>query len=253
MKTSPLETAKRFVSAEFAQCSAAIMGGSAARGEYNENSDIDFVIVDHSVHVPYHEIFRFEDWDIEVFAFGGYTYEDFFQENARMGIPTLQRICAEGILICDRNGDGRRLQERAKKALAAGPAPWTLDEMNRARFELTHLLLDLISAKSYPETVFVANDLAKSAHHFILRIHGRWTGEGKWMIRELEQYDVQVCRQFVSVFTHLYRTGEKEQVVAWIDEILAPYGGRLSAGFRESSVLAVHYVQQDHEIFPEEE
>jgi hypothetical protein len=253
MKTSPRETAAQFVRAEFAHCSAAIMGGSAAREEYTEHSDLDLVIVDHTIPAPSHEIYRFGDWDIEVFAFCGGTYEDFFQENAREGIPTLQRICAEGILIVDRGGEGMRLQERAKKALAAGPVPWTLDDMNRARFELTNLLLDLTAAKSYAEAVFVANELAKAAHHFILRIHGRWTGFGKWMIRELERFDEQLCRQFIAVFTRLYQTGEIDQVVAWIDELLAPYGGRLLAGFRESSVLAAHADLQEREIFPDEE
>lgn len=65
----------------------------------------------------------------------------------------------------------------------------------------------------------------------MLRTNNKWFGASKWIVRSLREYDTNFAEQFVAAFDTFYRSGEKDQVIKLVDEILAPYDGRLFDGF----------------------
>src|SRR6476659_10176637 len=89
---------RSFVERYFPECSAAFLGGSVIRGEATPTSDLDIVIVTTSKDAPYRESFVEFGWPIEAFVHTKDSLKDFFASDAKRRTPSLQTMCAEGIV-----------------------------------------------------------------------------------------------------------------------------------------------------------
>lgn len=231
MRNTAEDAAIQFTNRQFPDASIIILAGSVASGHITKHSDLDLLIVDDTQDGPFHACYVESGWPIEVFVITHKTYKKMFRVNYVAGLGTLQRMCAEGKLLKDA-GSGVKLQAEARKLLDKGPPQWSLDEMNFKRYEITECLEDLADTWKSGEELFVAGKLAQLIHEFVLRVNGKWVGDGKWMVRALHRYNPQFCERYVSTFQRFYQTGQREELIHLADEILEPYGGRLFAGFR---------------------
>ncbi len=66
---------------------------------------------------------------------------------------------------------------------------------------------------------------------FILRAQGRWAAAAKWIPRTLAAFDPAVEARFTAAFDALFERRDVAGVIAFADELLAPFGGRLFAGY----------------------
>jgi predicted nucleotidyltransferase len=232
MRLPSKEAASRFIERHFPNCNAAILSGSVVLGLETERSDLDLVVLDDSQSNPFRASYFEFEWPIEAFVVTKETYRYFFEISRYEAIPSLQRMCATGVIVKD-DGSAEELIREAKDMLQEGPYPWTEEEMRKARYEITECLEDLTGSASHDEDMFIVNRLAGLVHEFVLRVNGRWIGEGKWAVRSLKQFDEAFCRQFLKELDLFYKTGQKENLTAFVDRVLEPYGGRFFAGFRQ--------------------
>lgn len=233
MRISARQAAIKFVESYFPNCEVAYLAGSVVRGEETESSDLDIIIIDSSVGESYRQSLTEFDWPIEVFVHNMFTYKNFFKENIDRARPSLPQMCAEGIILRD-TGHASRIKNEALQLLKAGPTPWKSIEIERARYHLTDLLNDLEGSTNGIEDLFVVSKLADLTHEFVLRVNGHWIGEGKWIIRALKEYNEDFAARFAEVFDLYYSSREKAGVIHFVDEIIAPYGGRLFEGYSSS-------------------
>lgn len=230
MRMEAGEAANTLVKERFPDCRAAILGGSIVRGEATVQSDLDIVVIDDSLGSSYRESLYAYGWPVELFVHNSTSYRDFFESDCKEGTPNLPNLCAEGIILVD-DGFAGDLRAEARAVLEKGPEPWTEEDILLKRYRISDLLDDFEASGNRGEDLFTANALAYALHEFVLRMNGQWIGGAKWIPRALKRYDEPFCERFVSEFDHFYRTGEKEELIAFTDKILAPYGGRLFDGF----------------------
>ncbi|HEU5139847.1 MAG TPA: nucleotidyltransferase domain-containing protein [Bacillales bacterium] len=224
------DAAKALVKERFADCRTAILGGSVVRGEATARSDLDIVVIDDRHDASYRESLYAYGWPVELFVHNSTSYRDFFESDCKEGTPSMPKMCSEGIVIKD-DGFADQLKKEARDLLEKGPEPWTETDILMKRYGISDLLDDLEGSDERGEDLFTANALAYSLHEFILRMNGCWIGGAKWIPRALKRYDEELCYRFVEVFDHFYITRNKEKLIAFADEILTPYGGRLFDGF----------------------
>ncbi|TWT01144.1 nucleotidyltransferase domain-containing protein [Planomicrobium sp. CPCC 101079] len=225
-----MKAAIEFIEKGFPCCQCALLAGSTVRGEATPRSDLDIVVFDEQLEASYRESFVENGWPIEVFVHNFVSYKDFFQSDCRRGRPSLPMMVAEGIAI--REDDRlKALKREAVQLLENGPEPWTFDTIQAKRYFLTDLLDDFIGSSDRMEDLFIANALAEAASEFVLRTNRRWTGQSKWILRALRNFNPDFAKQFSDGFEEFYRTGDKEKIIALVDLLLRPYGGRLFAGF----------------------
>src|SRR5689334_15400538 len=98
-------------------------------------------------------------------------------------------MCAEGLVLRDRDGLAERIKAEARDWLARGPEPLTPREIREARYALTDRLDDFIGATRPEEGMFAAQELATLAAEFVLAAQRAWSGRGKWLIRALRRFD----------------------------------------------------------------
>ncbi|QDP39405.1 nucleotidyltransferase domain-containing protein [Radiobacillus deserti] len=229
-RLSPIEAAQQFIEKHFPNCQGAFLGGSTARGEYSKTSDLDIVVIDNSFNKSYRESLIEFSWPIEVFVHNRTSYQAFFESDKKRARPSLPRMIAEGIVLKD-DGEMEAIRKEAAELLELGPEPWSKDVIDMKRYFITDALDDFIGSTNRAEDLFIANALTEQASEFVLRTNGKWIGASKWVVRSLKEYDGVLAQQFVSSFDLFYRNGDKSKVINLVDEILAPFGGRLFEGF----------------------
>jgi hypothetical protein len=123
-------------------------------------------------------------------------------------------------------GDPVSWQERCAKVLAGGPSPLTEAERDRARYALTDLLDDLTHAADPGELTVIAACAWQSAGEHSLSFAGRWSGSGKWLLRELSQWDP------VSADRWLAAHNDPAAIAVYVRQLLDDNGGPLFEGYQ---------------------
>lgn len=226
----PVEAASLFIEEFYPQCQGAVLAGSVVRGEATDTSDLDIVIFDNKISASYRESLIQFGWPIDVFIHNLTSYKAYFNSDIERARPSLPSMVAEGIILKD-EGIIESIKIEAKKLLNKGPAEWSKETINFKRYFLTDTLDDFIGCKNRAEELFIANHLAELASEFVLRTNRQWIGSSKWIVRALKRYDLKFANRFIDAFDGFYRTGEKENVIKIVEEILVPFGGTLFEGF----------------------
>jgi hypothetical protein len=130
----------------------------------------------------------------------------------------------------DADGSGQRWQAALGERLAAGPDPLPAEDLASERYMITDLLDDLAGACDPGERTVIAAVLWERMERLWLAGHRRWTGSGKWLLRELRSADLATADRMLGAL-HAALAGGTDDLILLADEILAPFGGRLFNGY----------------------
>lgn len=229
-RVEPINAAHQVVNKYFPNCIGALLAGSVVRGEATETSDLDIVIFDKNSAAPYRESLVDFGWAIEIFVHDLVSYKRYFKIDCERARPTLPKMVSEGIVLKD-EGIITSIKQEANDMLEKGPEEWTAETINTKRYFITDALHDFIGSSNRAEEIFIANALADLVSEFVLRTNRKWIGHSKWVVRALNHYDEQFAKQFVEAFDLFYRTGEKNSVIQFVENMLEPFGGQLFDGY----------------------
>ncbi|KGM44663.1 nucleotidyltransferase domain-containing protein [Neobacillus niacini] len=226
----PCKAAELFILNDFPSCQGALLAGSVVRGEATETSDLDIVIFDSNLSSAYRESVIEFGWNIEVFVHNLTSYKEFFKSDCERARPSLPKMVSEGIVLRD-SGFLDLIKQEARDLLEKGPEAWSAETIRIKRYFITDALDDFIGCIMRAEEIFIAHTLAEMVSEFVLRTNRQWIGTSKWILRSLKNYDEKFAYKFVEAFDAFYKTGDKNKIIAMVDDILQPYGGRLFHGF----------------------
>ncbi|WP_407548911.1 nucleotidyltransferase domain-containing protein [Streptomyces sp. Pv4-95] len=228
--SDPVAAARDIVRAHHPQARAAFLGGSAPTERRTATSDLDIVVVLEGEPAPSRHSFRHAGWPVELFAHTERSWRAFIERETAARRSPLLWMCAAGVLLLDRDGVGELLAGEARTRAAAGPPPVTTTELDDRRYALSDLLDDLEGCEEATERLFVVTELARRTGELVLLRHGAWLGGGKWLARRLEDVDPGFPERLRAA-VRAALDGGSGPLVALIDEVLEPVGGRLWAGY----------------------
>ncbi|RSK26279.1 nucleotidyltransferase domain-containing protein [Bacillus sp. HMF5848] len=233
MRDSIKRIAEQFIVSHYPESDIVWIGGSTAYGNVTTESDIDIIIIDET-ETPRLECYHFLGWKIEAFIYTASSLEFQFHTAKYRGVPTIIKMCAEGVLIEDKNGNGDKYQREAKMLYEQGPHLWDEGKINEARYLITDFLSDFRSSEDFGESLFILNKLIDMLTELILRADGNWIGEGKWFARSLKSYDKDIYEKLVK-YTKIYmNTNDKTELISFIQTTLDNYDGELFVGYKRS-------------------
>lgn len=231
MRDSIKRIAQQFIVSHFPKSDIVWIGGSAVSGNLTSESDIDIIIIDET-ETPRLECYHFLGWKIEAFIFTALSLDFEFQTAKYRGMPTIIKMCAEGLLIEDKQGDGKEYQREARILYEQGPQLWDEGKINEARYQITDLLSDFRSSEDFEESLFILNKLIDTLTELILRADGNWVGVGKWMARNLKLHDKDMYNKLVKYTKTYMNTNDKTELISFIQSTLDNYGGELFVGYK---------------------
>ncbi|TFD99907.1 nucleotidyltransferase domain-containing protein [Jeotgalibacillus sp. R-1-5s-1] len=228
METQVLSIAEKYVETYFPDCEVALLSGSFARGDQTASSDLDLFILDPKQ--SYRKSAFFEGKPVEVFVYSSESLPYTFYIEKQQGIPLIIRMCSEGIIL--RGGTtAQNLIDKGKQLLMEGPDELPSYRVDELRYVISDMLTDLEASSHRMENDFTVCSLIEVLHFFILRMNRCWTGEGKWVYRSLKAFDPALCESLNTCLNDYFKIQNKNSLIQFIDQQLAPYGGRLFDGY----------------------
>jgi hypothetical protein len=107
-------------------------------------------------------------------------------------------MCAEGIILIDRDGSAQRIKQEAQVLLDQGPEPLSAVEVTKLRYQLTDNLDDFAGSVRPGESFFIAATVAELTTALTLGYHRQWIGKGKWMPRALHAFGTQLAQRLIN-------------------------------------------------------
>jgi len=234
----PVSSARRIVQQHFPQARAAWLGGSVATGQYTTTSDLDITVLLDGPPAPFRTSQTFDQWPVEFFVQTEESLMRFCAEDRARRRPTTMRLVGSSIVLVDNDGSGLRLQSLLHQMDNEGPPPSSPDELDGMRYGVSELLSDLTTAPTADECLTVAAALLREAADLLLGANRRWSGSGKWLLREIEAFDddqdtghAAALIQGLRAAANGNTTGMREAVL----DILTSCGGLLFDGFRRDA------------------
>ncbi|MCL7375450.1 nucleotidyltransferase domain-containing protein [Streptomyces sp. 35G-GA-8] len=231
----PVLAARELVAERHPRARAAFLGGSVLTPRRTPLSDLDVVVLLADGADPYRESLRFAGWPAELFVHTRDSWEGYVGREILERRSPLLFMCAAGTLLVDRDGVGAGLQEYARRLVAKGPPRVTAAELDDRRYPLTDLLDDLVGCGDPGERLFIVTEVARRTAEFALLAEGAWLGGGKWLSRRLAEARPGLPERLTAA-VRAALDGDTDALVALAEEVLAPAGGRLWAGYRRQGV-----------------
>src|SRR6202046_4003367 len=225
------ELVRRDCADHFAHAGA-LLAGSVARGTATHASDIDLVLIFERLGHAWRETVTINGIAVEIFAHDPETLAWFFDQDRRIaGTCSLAAMISEGVAVTPPGPLIARAKALAAAAMALGPPPLDAEDIARRRYIITDLAEDLRGGGTPGEIIAAAARLYEQLGDLILRSSGQWSGSGKALARRIEHSDPALAMRFEHAFGALFRHGHTAQILGLVEELLAPLGGPLSAGY----------------------
>lgn len=231
-----LSLTERFLTERFADADFAFVAGSIMRGTGTPSSDIDLVVL-HSAPPHAHRGSEvFEGVPFEAFVHDEGTLRWFLDADVKAGRPVLIRMVMEGVPIGPRPQRADALRREAEALFVKGPPRLDQEALDRMRYVISSMLIDLADERPDFERVAIGAALYQALGDFILRSNGQWTGAGKWLPRQVTAFDPALGGVFVAAFDALFREGEARPLLDCAEQVFAPHGGLLFDGYRADAL-----------------
>lgn len=231
MRRDPVAVANALLTERYPSATAAFLAGSVIRGEHTVTSDLDFVVVFRQLPNAYRESLLWEEWPVEAFIHDSETLRYFCEEDCRVGVPSLPAMVSEGIELPQPNDLSKELKAYADALLRAGPIPWSDRQISDSRYSITDLVEDMKAPRSKDELHASAARLYPLLADHYLRTRHMWSARGKSIPRRLDSVSPAMGAAFREAFREVFEKGTPERVFALCEEVLAPTGGWLFAGY----------------------
>ena len=227
-RPEPVDAAEAFVRERFPRCRWAILSGSVITAARTPGSDLDIVLMQDGG-TAHRESLRFRGWPVELFAQTEGHLRHFLDQDLTARRPSLHRMIATGRILRDTDGEGAATQRDCAEVLAAGPRPFSAEELDRQRYGVTDLLDDARSAVDPAERLVIGSTLWRATATLFLDVRGHWRGEGKWLWRELRDCDPAWAARWLAA------RDDVDSACVIAEEVLTASGGPLFDGFRQDA------------------
>lgn len=232
-KPDPVDTARALVVERFPLARQAWLAGSVVRGEATETSDLDIpVLLDDAD--PHRETLTYRGWLVEVFVHTEESIYRFLARDVARRRPTLARMVSTGVPLLPPEGGAEIIRKECADLLARGPQPLTDLDLAHMRYALTDQLDDLAGGALPPILDAIIIDIWRGCLELVLARAGRWSGSGKWLVREVQALDLDEGSDYARGLhsaLHEALSGDHRALTRMADEILLGAGGRLADGF----------------------
>lgn len=234
MGTTVVTVAVGLVTQRFPNARAAWLGGSVAAGQQTPTSDLDITVLIDGPPAPYRFSEVTHGWPVEYFVQTEESLLQFCEADYGRRRPTTMRLVGASIILLDRDGSGQRLQAALHQMDHDGPAPVSDSDLERRRYAITDQLSDLVAARTDDETLIVAAAVIRELGNFLLAVNRRWSGSGKWLLREMTTLDQELNTHYATGLCDGLRAatnGDPHPLHTIGMAILGEFGGPIFDGF----------------------
>ena len=230
-----LTAAKNSLKKHYPDALCAFVAGSILRHEATATSDIDIIVLYDDTFQDIHRNSVIEDgWPIEFFVHNRRANDYFINKDHQSGRCLVAHMLITGIALPHECAFTQERRSAAQAAIDGGPPHLTHSELETRRYFITDSVDDLDPHKPSIERYGTLSRLYEQLGDLFLRGQGKWSGLGKSLGRLIRQHDPVFATRFEKAFASAY-LNDFTAVTKLVDEVLAAYGGRLFAGYKNAA------------------
>jgi len=231
-----LLAAQNCFSNRFNGASHMFVAGSMMRGEGNERSDIDLVVVYPKLPRAWRVSFITDGFPVEAFVHDPETLAYFVQGDVDSGAPIIVHMIANGVIISGDPKEAENLQQQAREIFARGPNPLSGERYDTMRYFLSDLIDDLSAKRPLDEIAALSALIYPRLIDLVLLGSNQWTGKGKWGPRLLRRSDPALADVATKAFAEAVQ-GDAAALLALAEQVLDQHGGRYLDGYHVEAPL----------------
>ena len=226
-----LSAARECFATRFSGASHMFVSGSIMRGEGNDFSDIDLVVIYPKLARAWRVSFVMDGFPVEAFVHDAETLAYFFEKDMESGAPVIVDMVANGVIVGVGSELANAMQQHARIVLGEGPKPLAGESYDTMRYFLSDLADDLRADRPANEIAAIAAQLYPRLIDLILLGRNQWTGKGKWGPRLLKRFDPTLAEIAATAFTDAVH-GNQAALLSLADQEMAKHGGSYFDGYR---------------------
>lgn len=228
MREDPRADARDAVAEYYPRARWALLTGSVTTDARTPGSDLDIVVrLPDGDPAAGRSSVLWRGWPVEFFANDEQGHRYYLAKEVPARRPTLHRMIARGVPVLGEDDPELAVwQKKCAHVVAAGPGAPDPDVLERERYMLTDALDDLGYARDEGEREAIAARLWLASAELALLAAGHWTGNGKWLLRELRDLDPALAARWVEA---------RRSPGPFAAEVLERAGGPLFEGYAVSS------------------
>jgi len=222
-----LEITRNFALENYANAAAAIVCGSAARGNWKTSSDIDLIVVLEDANVPFTEAVDLNGLEIHLIMIPAFRATKILldERHARKGVYV--SIFANGKVLWQKGNTGQQLIDMAKLVQQEGPRPFTQEELRVMRFQSSELLANLETDRPFAEKTHIFYQVLDMLLQIHLCLRKGWLNPGKERARELKRVDAAGLATSQEVTQTFFAQQDPAPFVKWGRSVLDQVGGTM--------------------------
>ena len=185
---------------------------------------------------PEHSLYQKYGYKIEVRVHTFTSVRELFLKAKKYRNPTFLRLFVDSFTIIDAgNIKMEEIKNEAREILSEGPSPLSIEELETYRYKITNNLTDMENSNSLQEKLYILSEIQVLLYKLILLKNNRWLGEGKHLFREMNKFNPELCRRFITSTKKLLFDDNCYEFVSVVDQELTVFGGRLKESIRLNS------------------
>ena len=209
-RSDPWVVVGELASSRYADADCLLFGGSAARGTYNDSSDIDLVVLFSRLPNSRRETFVKDGWSIDAQLHDAETLNYVLTGDARLGSAILANFILATKPIPGETPLQKKIMKLASSIVDAGPPK---ADLTGSRYLIYNMLNDLPHLKDQHELIATASELYKLLALHVFRQEGRWLDSRKMIPRVLREIDEQLELDFYAAFQACFVAHDPSEVI----------------------------------------
>jgi hypothetical protein len=216
-----------FINQYFSSNEGVLVCGSINTRDFNENSDIDLVIISPNYNRVFNEMHELQGIAIHIIVIPFFSLYSILNKSYYTREGVYVTMIANGQIILDKTNKLHQLTKLAKDIQKKGPRPLEPIEINNNRAAITSLILDLKYCSKGIQQVFILNKLY--AHILQLEILNSrlWGVNSKYGLRKLLELDPRGTEKFNDSYVQSLTSGDYSSFLDNINSRMIKYGGLL--------------------------
>lgn len=201
--------------------------GSILTEYFNEESDIDIIILSNIYRNIFIESYYFKEIKMQAIVLPLYDLESVINRDRNLGGGVYINQLHSGKILFDPMGALLNLKKKAEVLYSKGPRSLTRFQFNQGRARITTRLEDLKGSDDVSENIFTILDLYPRIVDLFFQEHKSWAFQGKSASREMKQLDVSFYNDMVESICSLAKSGDKSKAVSLVSKFLSMLGGEV--------------------------
>lgn len=246
---------KNFVELYYPFNYGVMITGSCLTQFFNEESDVDVIILSNLFRKIFIESREMEGYKIQSIVLPVFDLESVICKDKELGGGVYIHQLSNGVILRDPMNLLRKLKTRVQAIYDNGPRPLSRFYCNQLRSRITTRYEDLKGSNNIEENLYILFDLYPKIIELFFSQSNQWKFQGKSAYREIIKLNPEFNSNLIKGIVSLIKFEDRSYILNFVSDFLDKLGGEMHfSSTREvgdsviSNILVIYFSMSDSNV-----